>query len=937
MAIALVSGQRVTATASTVTSISATFAATPTVGNLMLATCCGVLSGWSAPSGWTSVGVTAGANLDIYMFYRQVQSGDGKTYTFSQTGGTDNLEIEMEEWGGFPGGTIGVDLHAIADNASATIPATISPGTTTTAIELVKAAVGVGGSSTTGSPVWNNSLIVDSAFLANQLATGHIVTSATQSFSPTTVTWTGGAHSSTMVVASFAVTSTSAIALVAGQRATNTVASGTTIAATLAATPTVNNLMLATCCGSTANWTAPAGWTLAVTDSTNLNVAIFYRQVQTGDGKTYTFTEGSVADQLELELEEWTGFGTGTIGVDLKASGDAGPALTVSASPGTTTKASELVKAAVGIGGSPSGATVTGWNNGLTIDSASLGAQLGTGHVVTTSTQSFSPTTVTWSSTIGSHSSTLVIASFTIINVVPNEVQRVTATNASASSIGATFTTAPAVGNMLLATCCGSKSGWTAPAGWLIAGARSGHMDVAIFYRRVVQGDTVGPYTFAESGGPGSVVLELEEWAGMPGTPVAELVASSDNTSATSASVALGSITSAVELVKAAVGIGGSTATQAGTPWNQGLTVDSALPTLLHQLQTGHVVTAATQSFTSTTATWVTAEVSTLVVVAFAFVPYQTAIAIVYRLNPGGFATGQPAASTGTETTGAAANAQTQTNTVNPPNASLIVGFAATVNTSPGSEASSLVGGTQRVAAATSGQGLNPALVIADASLIQGGPVTWTFSGSNPYSGGGEIVALSTVAGVPPAPVSVTGSSGPGAGQITVSWASAGSGGSALTGFVVNGAPGGPITVAPSATSLTISGLTQGTAYSFTVTATNSLGASPASASTGPTFTPGPTSAPTTAPTGVTATTPGTRNAVISFTGISDASVDLYRVTIYNGGLPQSAFTTTGAASPITVTGLTPGPTYDATVAAHNSVGYGPESAVSNLFVASGP
>lgn len=936
MAIALVSGQRVTATASTVTSISATFTSTPTVGNLMLATCCGVLSGWSAPSGWTSVGVTAGANLDIYMFYRQVQTGDGKTYTFTQTGGTDNLEIEMEEWGGFPGGTIGVDLHAIADNASGTIPATISPGTTTSAVELVKAAVGVGGTSTTGSPTWNNSLAVDSAFLANQLATGHIVTSATQSFSPTTVTWTGGAHSSTMVVASFAVMATSAIALVAGQRATNTVSSGTTIAATLTATPTVNNLLLATCCGSTANWTAPAGWTLAVTDSNNLNVAIFYRQVQTGDGKTYTFTEGSVADQLELELEEWTGFGAGTIGVDIKGSGDAGPALTVSVSPGTTTKAAELVKAAVGVGGTPSGATITGWSNGLTIDSASLAGQLGTGHVVTSATQSFSPTTVTWSSTIGSHSSTVVIASFTVINVVPNEVQRVTATNASAGSIGATFSNVPAVGNMLLATCCGTHSGWTAPAGWLTAGFRVGHMDVAIFYRRVIQGDTAGPYTFTESGGPGSVVLELEEWAGLPGTPVAELVGTSDNASATTASVALGSITSAVELVKAAVGLGGTTATQAGTPWNQGLTVDSALPTLLHQLQTGHVVTSATQSFTSTTATWVTAETSTLVVVAFAFVPYQAAIAIVYRLNPGGFATGQPAASSGTEILAAVANALTQTNTVHPPANALIVGFAATVGSNPGSEASALAQGTQRVQAATSGPGLNPAVVIADAPVLGGTTVTWAYAGDHAYSGGGEIVALSTVAGLPPTPTSVSATPGPGAGQITVSWTEVGSGGSAITGFTVNGAPAGPVAAGAGATSAVISGLTVGTSYTFTVTAANANGQSaPSTAASA--FPPGPTSAPTSAPTAVTVTTPGTRNAVVTFTGISDPSVDVYRVTIYNGGLPQNAFTTSGAASPITVTGLTPGPTYDATVAAHNSVGYGPESSVSGLFVANGP
>ena len=81
------------------------------------------------------------------------------------------------------------------------------------------------------------------------------------------------------------------------------------------------------------------------------------------------------------------------------------------------------------------------------------------------------------------------------------------------------------------------------------------------------------------------------------------------------------------------------------------------------------------------------------------------------------------------------------------------------------------------------------------------------------------------------------------------------------------------------------------------------------------------------APTGVNASS-GNASASLSFAAPASnggAAIDIFRATCSPG-----AHTATAATSPIGVSGLTNGTTYTCTVAAHNSVGWGPESAASN-------
>jgi hypothetical protein len=213
--------------------------------------------------------------------------------------------------------------------------------------------------------------------------------------------------------------------------------------------------------------------------------------------------------------------------------------------------------------------------------------------------------------------------------------------------------------------------------------------------------------------------------------------------------------------------------------------------------------------------------------------------------------------------------------------------------------------------------------------LTNGTPYTFTVRANSVRGAGADSQASVAVTPrtTPGAPTGVAGTAGNA--QATVRWtAPANNGGAAVTGYSVTAAPGGRTCTTTGATSCAVTGLTNGTAYTFTVRAQNAAGlgtASTASAQVRPRTVPG-------APRSVTAT-PGSRQVRLNWQAPASnggANITAYRVQRSTNGTTWTTVTSTASASTrtFTVTGLTNGTQYQFRVAAINVAGAGVFSAI---------
>ena len=221
-------------------------------------------------------------------------------------------------------------------------------------------------------------------------------------------------------------------------------------------------------------------------------------------------------------------------------------------------------------------------------------------------------------------------------------------------------------------------------------------------------------------------------------------------------------------------------------------------------------------------------------------------------------------------------------------------------------------------------------LVDADATAVIRCVVTATNLFGSVSANSNNTGAVATT--VPSAPTIGTATRGNAQATVTFT-APTSTGGTAITSYTAVSSPGG-FTATGASSPLTVTGLSNGTAYTFTVYATNAVGNSAPSAASNsvtPATVPG-------APTIGTATATGTTTATVSYTAPASnggSTITSYTAVSSPGGI-TGTLATSGSGT-ITVSGLSAGTPYTFTVYATNAVGNSASSSSSNQIVTQAP
>ena len=257
-----------------------------------------------------------------------------------------------------------------------------------------------------------------------------------------------------------------------------------------------------------------------------------------------------------------------------------------------------------------------------------------------------------------------------------------------------------------------------------------------------------------------------------------------------------------------------------------------------------------------------------------------------------------------TNVVAAAGNAQATVTFTAPGGGAVVTGY--TVTSTPGNITANGSASPITVTGLTNGTAYTFTVIATNAN------------GNSPASTASNSVTPSSVPGAPTIGTATAGN----AQTIVAFTAPASNGGSPITGYTVTSNPGN-ITGTGSTSPITVTGLTNGTAYTFTVVATNANGNSlPSSASNSVT--------PSTVPGAPTVGTATEGNAQVTVTFTAPASNGGSAITGYTVTSNPGNITGSGSASPITVTGLTNGTAYTFTVIATNANGNSLPSSASN-------
>jgi uncharacterized protein (TIGR02145 family) len=267
-------------------------------------------------------------------------------------------------------------------------------------------------------------------------------------------------------------------------------------------------------------------------------------------------------------------------------------------------------------------------------------------------------------------------------------------------------------------------------------------------------------------------------------------------------------------------------------------------------------------------------------------------------------------------------------------------GQAAVAYTAPADDGGSVI--TRYTATASPGgftgfleQDVGGTIIVT--GLANGTAYTFTVTATNGIGTGAASAASNSVtpATVPGAPGIGTATAGNAQAAVPYT-APAANGGSVITGYTATASPGGftgSVTREGDGT-IIVTGLANGTGYTFTVTATNGIGTGPASAASNSVT---PIATVPGAP-GIGTATAGNAQAAVAYTAPADdggSDITTYTATASPGGFTGSV--TREGGGTIIVTGLANGTGYTFTVTATNAIGTGAASAASNSVMPVNP
>ncbi|WP_448627927.1 fibronectin type III domain-containing protein [Geodermatophilus sp. URMC 64] len=280
---------------------------------------------------------------------------------------------------------------------------------------------------------------------------------------------------------------------------------------------------------------------------------------------------------------------------------------------------------------------------------------------------------------------------------------------------------------------------------------------------------------------------------------------------------------------------------------------------------------------------------------------------------------------------------------------------SATVNwTAPANGGAAITGYTVRTYNAATGALVGTPLTVGNVTtanvtgLTNGTGYQFTVAAINSVGTSAESVKSTAVtpaapATAPAAPAAPTATAGNA--SATVAWAAPANNGSPITGYTVRAYAGAATTAAitapaaATATSLNLTGLTNGTSYTFTVTATNSVGTSPESPKSNAVTPAAATTSTAPATPAAPTATAGNTTATVNWTAPANggSAITGYTLRVFTGTTQVGADRVLGNVTTTTVTGLTNGTAYTFRVAATNAIGTSAFSAASTAVTPTAP